>query len=102
MRAYHAQGLSLWRAEIAAKNRRVQLPKRAVMCAMDDGYQTACEVENFLANESRLTDGWGDFDIKAEGNEFILTDIDRNFTERTLQVTRISTLISEIKERYYD
>ena len=58
MRAYHAQGVSLWRAEIAAKNRRVQLPKRAVMCAMDDGYKTACEVENFLLNESSLTDGW--------------------------------------------
>ena len=94
--------VSRWRRDIAAKNRRVQLPKRAVMCAMDDGCQTPSEVENFLLNESNLTDGWGAFDIDAEIGAFILTDTVRNFTERTLQVTRISKLISEIKERYSD
>ena len=100
--AYQAQGVSLWLAEIAAKNRRPQLPKRAVICAMDAGYQTACEVENFLLNESSLTDGWGAFDIKTVQGAFILTDTDRNFTERTLEITRISTLISEIKKRFSD
>lgn len=97
-----AEGVSRWRREIAGKNRRVQLPKRAVMCAMDAGYQATSEVKNFLTNESRLTDGWGAFDIEAVNGAFILTDTDRNFAERTLQVTRIATLISEIKERYYD
>ena len=94
--------INLRQTVFANKDRRVQLPKRAVMCAMDAGYQATSEVKNFLMNESCLTDGWGAFDIEPAKDAYILTDTKRNFTERTLQVTRIPTLISEIKQRYYD
>jgi hypothetical protein len=100
--AFQAQGVNINQKEIARKDRRPQMPTRVVLYALNAGYKSKSEVENFLSNESRLTDGWGTIDIKAVKGGFELTDTDRNFTERTLKTSRIATQISETIKRYYD
>jgi hypothetical protein len=89
-------------SEFAKYSRRPQLPTRAVLCALRAGKQSKSEVEYFFKNKNRLSDKWGNFDVKTVKDGFELTDTDRNFSERTLKTDRLSTKISETKKRYND
>jgi hypothetical protein len=89
-------------SEFAKSSRRPQLPTRAILCAFRAGYQSKSDVENFLLNESSLSDEWGKFEIETVQVGFELTDPDRHFKVRTLKTARLSSQISEIKKRYND
>jgi hypothetical protein len=95
---FQAQGVSIFQTEKAQKDRRPQLPKRAVLCALRAGCETKTEVENFLNNQNQLSDKWGHFEIESVDGDFHLTDIDRNFKDKTLKTARLASIISDLKK----
>jgi len=101
---YKAAGVSAKQREIAQRERRPGLPKRAVMLAMNEGCKTVIEVKNFLFNNRDLTDDYGDIGIEEYDDGYIITDWNRKTKDdpnecQTKELTpeRISKLLSEIR-----
>jgi len=102
---YKAAGVSAKQREIAQRERRPGLPKRAVMLAINGGCKTVSEVENFLFNNPELTDKYGDIGIDGFSNGFTITDWNRKTKDdpdecqaAELSLERIGKLLSEIRK----